>query len=80
MFFFFIFLAIQDWEREAKKKIRIEMDDPSEKGKNIHDLASYASSGPSVNDILKLNSTQITTEPPKKIRYSMSMVNISASQ
>ncbi|XP_067208138.1 dynein axonemal intermediate chain 3-like isoform X2 [Linepithema humile] len=65
--------AIQDWEEEAKRKVRIEMDDPSERRKSIYDLASYDSSGPSVNDILKLNTTQITTEPPRKIRYSVSM-------
>ncbi|XP_011881910.1 PREDICTED: WD repeat-containing protein 63-like [Vollenhovia emeryi] len=65
---------IQDWEKEAKNKIRIEMDDPSmRRRRTIYDLNSYASSRPSVGDIWKFNTTQITTEPSKKIRYSASM-------
>ncbi|KAL0122712.1 hypothetical protein PUN28_007420 [Cardiocondyla obscurior] len=66
-------LPIQDWEKEAKKKIRIKMDDPSMRRRTIYDLNSYASSRPSVSDIWKFNTTQITTEPSKKIRYSASM-------
>ncbi|XP_018315857.1 WD repeat-containing protein 63 [Mycetomoellerius zeteki] len=65
---------VQDWEREAKKKIRIEMDDPSmERRRTVYDLNAYSSSRPSVSDIWKSNTTQITTEPSKKIRYSVSM-------
>ncbi|KAG5311005.1 WDR63 protein, partial [Acromyrmex insinuator] len=65
---------VQDWETEAKKKINIEMDVPSEerKRKTVHDLNAY-SSRPSLNDISKSNTTQTTTEPSKKIRYSVSM-------
>ncbi|XP_071554596.1 dynein axonemal intermediate chain 3 [Temnothorax nylanderi] len=64
----------QDWEKEAKKKIRIDMDDPSmRRRRTIYDLNSYASSRPSVSDIWKFNTTQITAEPSKKIRYSASM-------
>lgn len=44
--------------------------------KTIYDLDSYASSGPSVSDILKLSTTEITAEPPRKIRYSVSIVSI----
>ncbi|EZA61349.1 WD repeat-containing protein, partial [Ooceraea biroi] len=63
---------IRDWEKEAKKKVRIEMDDPSiGRRKTIYDLASYVSSGPSVSDILKLSIPEITAEP--KIRYSVSI-------
>ncbi|KYM99187.1 WD repeat-containing protein 63, partial [Cyphomyrmex costatus] len=65
---------VQDWEREAKKKIRIEMDDPSMgRRRTVYDLNAYSSSRPSVSDIWKSNTTQITTEPSKKIRYSVSM-------
>ncbi|RLU14738.1 hypothetical protein DMN91_012625 [Ooceraea biroi] len=65
-------LSIRDWEKEAKKKVRIEMDDPSiGRRKTIYDLASYVSSGPSVSDILKLSIPEITAEP--KIRYSVSI-------
>lgn len=78
---FIILSAIQDWEKEAKKKISIEMDDPSiRRQRTIHDLNAYASSQPSVSDIWKFNTTEITTEPSKKIRYSASMVNISTCQ
>lgn len=78
---FIVLSAVQDWEREAKKKIRIEMDDPSmERRRTVYDLNAYSSSRPSVSDIWKSNTTQITTEPSKKIRYSVSMVNISTCQ
>ncbi|CAL1675051.1 unnamed protein product [Lasius platythorax] len=59
-----------DWEKEAKNKIRIEMDDPRGRRRTIYDLAS---SGPSVNDIWKFDTAQIAAEPKKKIRYSVSM-------
>ncbi|XP_072755776.1 dynein axonemal intermediate chain 3 [Anoplolepis gracilipes] len=63
-------LSIQDWEKEAKKNVRIEMDDPMKKRTTIYDLAS---SGPSVNDIWKFDIAQIAAEPKKKVRYSVSM-------
>ncbi|EFN65214.1 WD repeat-containing protein 63 [Camponotus floridanus] len=63
-------LSIQDWEKEAKKKVHIEMDDPMRRRTTIYDLAS---SGPSVNDIWKFDTAQIAAEPKKKIRYSVSM-------
>lgn len=79
--FFLFYSATQDWEKEAKRKIRIEMNDPSmRRRRTIYDLNSYATSRPSVNDIWKFNTTQITTEPSKEIRYSASMVNISTCQ
>ncbi|KAG5323907.1 WDR63 protein, partial [Acromyrmex heyeri] len=65
---------VQDWETEAKKKINIEMDDPAmERPKIVYDLNAYSSTLPSANDISKSNMTQTTTEPSKKIRYSLSM-------
>lgn len=76
--YFIILSAVQDWEKEAKKKIRIEMDDSSvDRRRTIYDLNSYASFGPSMSDISKFNTMQITTEPSRKTRYSVS-VNISA--
>ncbi|KAG7202748.1 hypothetical protein KM043_009919 [Ampulex compressa] len=63
----------RDWEVEAKKKVRIEIEEPMERRKTIYELDSYASSGPSVSDILKLSTTDVTAEPPMKIRYSVSM-------
>ncbi|XP_025074434.1 WD repeat-containing protein 63-like [Pogonomyrmex barbatus] len=70
-----------DWEKEAKKKISItfeikEIDDMSterqtRRRQTIHDLPSYAPSGPLANDILKFD--MITAEPRKKIRYSVSL-------
>lgn len=78
---FTILSVTQDWEKETKEKIRIEIDDLSTRGrKSIYDLNAYASPQPSVDDIWKFNTTQITTEPSKKIRYSTSMVNISTCQ
>lgn len=50
------------------------MDDPMEKRRTIYDLAAAA---PSMTDIWKFDTTQIAAEPQKKIRYSVSMVNIS---
>ncbi|KAG5347977.1 WDR63 protein, partial [Acromyrmex charruanus] len=65
---------VQDWETEAKKKINIEMDDPAmERPKIVYDLNAYSSTRPSASDISKSNMTQTTTEPSKKIRYSVSM-------
>lgn len=78
---FILVPATQDWEKEAKRRIRIEMDDPSVvRRRTVYDLNAYPSSRPSVSDIWKFNTTEITTEPPEKTRYSVSMVNISACQ
>ncbi|XP_032679284.1 WD repeat-containing protein 63-like [Odontomachus brunneus] len=67
----------RDWEREAKKKVRIEMDDPAtRRRKTIYDLASYASYAPldsSMGDMLRYSIMGATEEPPSRIRYSVSM-------
>nr|XP_012140966.1 PREDICTED: WD repeat-containing protein 63-like isoform X2 [Megachile rotundata] len=63
-----------DWEREAKKTLRLDSEEPRRRRKTIYELDAYASSGPSMSDILKLSSTDITPEPARPpIRYSVSM-------
>lgn len=78
---------IQDWEKEAKKRVHIEMNDPSStRRKTIYELESYEpSAGPSAADIRKLvketeeveeEEEEEEEEPPvKKVRYSVSAVN-----
>ncbi|XP_014616644.1 PREDICTED: WD repeat-containing protein 63-like [Polistes canadensis] len=70
----------KDWEKEAKKKIRIDLVDPLvERRKTIYELDSYEASGPSVYDILQLgkidDETQLPPSPQlsREIRYSVSM-------
>ncbi|KAL6444357.1 hypothetical protein ACFW04_001911 [Cataglyphis niger] len=63
-------VSFQDWEKEAKRKIRIEMEDPTEKRRTLYDIAAAV---PSMTDIWKFDTTQIAEEPQKKIRYSISM-------
>ncbi|XP_076231315.1 dynein axonemal intermediate chain 3 [Calliopsis andreniformis] len=62
-----------DWEKEAQKTIHIEFETPTDRRRTIFQLDSYASSGPSKEDILKLSSTDITPDPRKQVRYSVSM-------
>lgn len=69
----------RDWEREAKRKVRIELDDPAaRKRKSIYNLesyASYASPDSPMGDVLRHSILEATEEPePPKIRYSVSMV------
>ncbi|KAI4474391.1 hypothetical protein M0804_014883 [Polistes exclamans] len=70
----------KDWEKEAKKKIRIDLVDPLvERRKTIYELDSYEASGPSIYDILQLgkidDETQLPPSPQlsREIRYSVSM-------
>ncbi|KAK2582913.1 hypothetical protein KPH14_008980 [Odynerus spinipes] len=67
----------EDWEREAKEKIHIDLVDPlPERRKTIFELDSYAATGPSAYDILQLGkpSTEAPAAPSiPKIRYSVSM-------
>lgn len=76
----FFSAAERDWEREAKKKVRIEMDDPMRRRKTIYHLESYASYGSSdspMGDMLRYSIMGVPDEPaPPRIRYSVSMVNI----
>lgn len=64
-----------DWEKEAKKTVNLDIEIPRERRITIYELDSYASSGPSKEDIMKLSSTDVTPDPRKHIRYSVSMVN-----
>ncbi|KZC15061.1 WD repeat-containing protein 63 [Dufourea novaeangliae] len=63
-----------DWEKEVKETVHLEIE-PKERRRTIYQLDSYASSGPSVHDILKLGSIDdiAKQEPRKEIRYSTSM-------
>ncbi|XP_043505750.1 dynein axonemal intermediate chain 3-like, partial [Polistes fuscatus] len=70
----------RDWEKEAKKKIHIDLVDPLvERRRTIYELDSYQASGPSVYDILKLgkidDETQLPSSPQlsREIRYTVSM-------
>ncbi|XP_046142621.1 dynein axonemal intermediate chain 3-like [Osmia bicornis bicornis] len=63
-----------DWEKEAKKTVHLESDQPRERRRTIYELDAYAASGPSKSDILKLSSTDMEPEQLKPpIRYSVSM-------
>ncbi|XP_025154358.1 WD repeat-containing protein 63 [Harpegnathos saltator] len=71
-------LSERDWEREAKKKIRIEMHDPAmRRRKTIYDLesyASYATPDSSMGNILRYNIIKYNMkEPTPRVRYSVSM-------
>jgi len=54
------------------------MYEPMQGRKSIHDLPSYVSSGPTVEDILKLSLPEIVAKP--KIRYSVSVVSIAGQR
>lgn len=45
-----------------------------ERRRTIFDLDSYSASGPSTSDLLRLASVDYVPEPPKEIRYSVSLV------
>lgn len=72
--------AQPDWEKEAKKRVRIEMEDPAtRRRKTIYDLESYASYAPvdsSMGEMLRYSIMGAPEEPSRRIRYSVSMVNI----
>lgn len=97
MSYFFLYTctsipAKQDWEKEAKKRVRIKIDNASPtRRKTIYELDSYEpSAGPSAVDIRKLvkeedeedkeddeEEEEEEEKPMRKVRYSVSVVNIS---
>ncbi|XP_043587489.1 dynein axonemal intermediate chain 3-like isoform X1 [Bombus pyrosoma] len=62
-----------DWEKEAKETVRLDISTLKERRRTIFDLDSYSASGPSTSDLLRLASVDYVPEPPKEIRYSVSL-------
>ncbi|XP_053985463.1 dynein axonemal intermediate chain 3-like [Hylaeus volcanicus] len=61
-----------DWEKEAKKTVKLDIESKGRR-KTIYELDSHMSFGPSVDDIMRLSTTDFETEPQKRIQYSISM-------